>query len=71
MDSTDSINSVLRKAMNRTNINWVGKFYWSSYPRPTLYQKTSKILCLNKLDSKKLYIIQILGNFMKPFSEAF
>ena len=33
--------------------------------------KKHKILCLNKLDSKELYNIQLLANFLKPTSQAY
>ena len=33
--------------------------------------KKHQILCLNKLDSKELYNIQLLANFLKPTSQAY
>ena len=33
--------------------------------------KKDQILCLNKLDSKELYNIQLLINFLKPVSQAY
>ena len=33
--------------------------------------KIHQILCLNKLDSKELYNIQLLANFLKPTSQAY
>ena len=33
--------------------------------------KKHQILCLNKLDSKELYNVQLLANFLKPTSQAY
>ena len=33
--------------------------------------KKHQILCFNKLDSKELYIIQLLANFLKPNSQSY
>ena len=33
--------------------------------------KKDQIICLNKLDSKELYSIQLLANYLKPTSQAF
>ena len=33
--------------------------------------KKHQILCLNKLDSKELYNIQLLANFLKPTLQAY
>ena len=33
--------------------------------------KNHRILCLNKLDSKELYIIQLLAKFLEPTSQAY
>ena len=56
--------------MDRTNIYSLGKFDQSCYPRPSLNQKKS-ILCPNKLDSKELYNIQLLANFLKSTTQAY
>ena len=77
--------SVFFSSFSEQNINFVGQLFktdgtvklWNYGNSINLaiqdhhLIKKHKILCLNKLDSKELYNIQLLANFLKPTSQAY